>query len=61
MVVNYDGCAIDEQVVNDYVSMVKYLKNHHDTVFRYSSSVFTRVKLGLRFIEKGKVPALQKG
>ncbi|MEM0909734.1 MAG: acyl CoA:acetate/3-ketoacid CoA transferase [Pseudomonadota bacterium] len=62
VIVNYDGCVIDEEVVNDYVAMVKYLeKTHYDIVLRYSSSVFTRVKLGLRFIEKGKVPTLFKG
>ena len=59
VVVNYDGCAIDEQVVNEYVAMVKMLETqYYDEVLRYSSSVFTRVKLGLRFIEKGIVPNL---
>ncbi len=62
VVVNYDGCTIDEHIVNDYVVMVKQLEQtYYKTVLRYSSSVFTRVKLGLRFIEKGIVPNLFQG
>jgi len=62
VVVNYDGCAIDEQIANDYVAMVRHLEEtYYNSVLRYSSSVFTRVKLGIKYIEKGKVPNLFKG
>jgi len=61
VVVNYDRCVIDEQVVNEYVNMVNELEQkYYGTVLRYSSSVFTRVKLGLSFIEKGIKPNLFK-
>ena len=46
-VVNYDDFQIDENVVDDYAEMVRYLSERYYThVSRYTTSAFMRLKLG---------------
>ena len=50
VVVNYDGFRVDEDVEAAYAAMVEDLERRfYGTVSRYSSSAFTRMKLGRAF------------
>ncbi len=50
VLVNYDGFRIDEDVEADYAAMVAELERRfYRVVTRYSSSAFTRMKLGRTF------------
>ncbi len=47
VIVNYDGTRIDEEIQPAYEAMVEDLEDRfYGTVTRYSSSAFTRMKLG---------------
>jgi propionate CoA-transferase len=47
VIVNYDGTRIDEEIQPEYAAMVEDLEDRfYGTVSRYSSSAFTRMKLG---------------
>jgi propionate CoA-transferase len=47
VVVNYDAFEIDENVIDEYASMVRYLTDAYYThVARYTTSAFLRMKLG---------------
>ena len=46
-VVNYDNFVIDEDVVDDYADLVKYVDDtYYLSVQRYTTSAFLRLKLG---------------
>jgi propionate CoA-transferase len=46
-IVNYDGCHIDDAVIDAYAVMVRYMEDRYYTqVTRYTTSAFLRVKLG---------------
>jgi propionate CoA-transferase len=46
-VVNYDNFVIDEDVVDDYADLVKYIDDtYYLSVQRYTTSAFLRLKLG---------------
>ncbi len=47
VVVNYDGCRIDEPVLDAWAEMVRYMEeNFYTRVTRYTTSAFMRMKLG---------------
>ncbi len=47
VVVNYDGCRIDERVLDAWAEMVRYMEeNFYTRVTRYTTSAFMRMKLG---------------
>ena len=47
VVVNYDGCRIDESMLDAWAGMVNYMEEHDYTrVTRYTTSAFMRMKLG---------------
>lgn len=47
VVVNYDGCRIDEPVLDSWAKMVRYMEdNFYTRVTRYTTSAFMRMKLG---------------
>lgn len=46
-IVNYDNFVIDEDVMDDYADLVKYIDdNYYLSVHRYTTSAFLRLKLG---------------
>jgi propionate CoA-transferase len=46
-VVNYDNFVIDEDVMDDYADLVKYIdETYYLSVHRYTTSAFLRLKLG---------------
>ncbi|MBI2312409.1 MAG: acyl CoA:acetate/3-ketoacid CoA transferase [Betaproteobacteria bacterium] len=54
VVVNYDDFQIDENVVDDYAAMVKYMTERYYThVSRYTTSAFMRLKLGEALEQRG--------
>ncbi len=56
-VVNYDEFQIDENVVDDYAEMVRYLtERYYTTVSRYTTSAFMRLKLGEALETRGLSP-----
>ncbi len=58
VIVNYDGARVDEDVEAEYAAMVAGLEaRFYGTVTRYSSSAFTRMKLG-RALVRGRAPHL---
>lgn len=47
VVVNYDAFRIDEEVIDTYADMVRYMvENYYTRVSRYTTSAFMRLKLG---------------
>ncbi len=47
VVVNYDGCRIDESMLDAWAEMVRYMEeNYYTRVTRYTTSAFMRMKLG---------------
>ncbi len=47
VIVNYDGVRIDDNVLDRYAAMVRDMEeNYYETVTRYTTSAFLRVKLG---------------
>jgi propionate CoA-transferase len=58
-VVNYDNFRINENVVDAYAAMVRFLEEHHYThVSRYTGSAFLRMKLGDALERHGVKPHL---
>jgi propionate CoA-transferase len=54
LVVNYDNFQIDENVIDDYSTMVKQLSDKYYTdVSRYTTSAFMRLKLGEALESRG--------
>jgi propionate CoA-transferase len=52
-VVNYDAFTIDDDVVNEYADLVRYIEtNYYLSVSRYTTSGFLRRKLGKELVEK---------
>jgi propionate CoA-transferase len=57
VVVNYDSFEIDENVINDYAALVKYLTDtYYKHVSRYTTSAFLRMKLGEALDSRGVSP-----
>jgi propionate CoA-transferase len=47
VVVNYDAFQIDDELMDAYADMVRYMEeNHYEKVSRYTTSAFLRMKLG---------------
>jgi propionate CoA-transferase len=54
VIVNYDDFQIDENVIDDYLAMVKLLHDKYYThVSRYTTSAFMRLKLGTALEDRG--------
>ena len=52
-VVNYDAFTIDDDVINEYADLVRYIEtNYYLSVSRYTTSAFLRRKLGKELVEK---------
>jgi len=57
LIVNYDGFAIDEDLVGEYAAMVKDVSERfYQSVSRYTTSAFMRMKLGDALSERGLAP-----
>jgi propionate CoA-transferase len=55
VVVNYDSFRIDDTLIDAYAQMIRYMEaTYYNTVSRYTTSAFMRVKLG-RDLEKRNV------
>ncbi len=47
VIVNYDSFSINDSVIDDYISMIRYMEaTYYTTVTRYTTSAFMRMKLG---------------
>jgi propionate CoA-transferase len=56
-IVNYDNFQVLEDLMDDYVDMVKYLvENYYTGVTRYTTSAFQRMKLGAALEKRGVAP-----
>ncbi|MDI3291701.1 acyl CoA:acetate/3-ketoacid CoA transferase [Polyangium sp. 15x6] len=57
VIVNYDSFEMPEDVADDYARMVRYLMDrYYNTVSRYTTSVFLRMKLGDALTRRGVAP-----
>ena len=45
-IVNYDNFNILPELMNEYTDMVKYVMQFYESVTRYTTSAFLRMKLG---------------
>lgn len=58
-VVNYDNFLIDEDVVDDYADLVKYIDDtYYLSVHRYTTSAFLRLKLGKELGKRALSPRI---
>jgi propionate CoA-transferase len=55
-VVNYDNFSIVPELEDDYISMVKYVLRYYESVTRYTTSAFLRMKLGDALQKRGVAP-----
>lgn len=56
-IVNYDGFRIDEDLLEDYTEMVRYLvERYYSGVTRYTTSGFLRMKLGHALEQRAVAP-----
>lgn len=57
VVVNYDAFRIDEEVIDAYTDMVRYMEeNYYTRVSRYTTSAFMRLKLGEGLAKRNVAP-----
>lgn len=58
-VVNYDNFVIDEDVMDEYADLVKYVEsNYYTSVHRYTTSAFLRLKLGKELSDRQLSPRI---
>ena len=56
-VVNYDNFVIDEDVMDEYADLVKYIDStYYHSVHRYTTSAFLRLKLGKKLEARNLSP-----
>jgi propionate CoA-transferase len=55
-VANYDNFNVSPHLVDEYVEMVKFAAGFYDTVTRYTTSTFLRMKLGDELEKRGVAP-----
>ncbi len=52
-VVNYDNFSIVPELEDDYIGMIKYVLKYYESVTRYTTSAFLRMKLGDALQKRG--------
>ena len=55
-VANYDNFNVSPHLVDEYVEMVKYAAQYYESVTRYTTSTFLRMKLGDELQKRGVSP-----
>ncbi|EPR32751.1 hypothetical protein dsmv_3601, partial [Desulfococcus multivorans DSM 2059] len=55
-IANYDNFNVSPHLVDEYVEMVKYAANFYESVTRYTTSTFLRMKLGDELEKRGVSP-----
>lgn len=55
-IANYDNFNVSPDLVDEYVEMVKYAADFYDSVTRYTTSTFLRMKLGDELQRRGVAP-----
>ncbi|WP_428154370.1 acyl CoA:acetate/3-ketoacid CoA transferase [Desulfococcus sp.] len=55
-IANYDNFNVSPHLVDEYVEMVKYAANFYESVTRYTTSTFLRMKLGDELEKRGVAP-----
>ncbi|GJD71791.1 hypothetical protein MMMDOFMJ_4756 [Methylobacterium gnaphalii] len=56
-VVNHDGFKLNENLYDDYASMIQYLQaNYYATTTRYATSAFLRLKMEEALKKRGVAP-----
>jgi len=55
-IANYDNFNVSPHVVDEYVEMVKFAAGFYDSVTRYTTSTFLRMKLGDELQRRGVAP-----
>ena len=57
VIVNYDNVTIDDQVIDAYAAMVRYMVGtYYSDISRYTTSAFMRLKLGGALERRGQPP-----
>jgi propionate CoA-transferase len=55
-IANYDNFNVSPHLLDEYVEMVKYAAGFYDSVTRYTTSTFLRMKLGDELHKRGVAP-----
>jgi len=55
-VANYDNFNVSPHLVDEYVEVVKYAAQFYESVTRYTTSTFLRMKLGDELEKRGVAP-----
>ena len=55
-IANYDNFNVSPHLVDEYVEMVKYAAGFYESVTRYTTSTFLRMKLGDELEKRGVAP-----
>jgi propionate CoA-transferase len=55
-IANYDNFNVSPHLVDEYVEMVKYATGFYQSVTRYTTSTFLRMKLGDELEKRGVAP-----
>lgn len=55
-IVNYDNFNVSPHLIDEYVEMVKYAAKFYESVTRYTTSTFLRMKLGDELQKRGVAP-----
>jgi len=55
-IANYDNFNVSPHLIDEYVEMVKYAAGFYDSVTRYTTSTFLRMKLGDELRKRGVAP-----
>jgi len=55
-IANYDNFNVSPHLVDEYVEMVKYAAKFYESVTRYTTSTFLRMKLGDELQKRGVAP-----
>jgi len=55
-IANYDNFNVSPHLVDEYVEMVKYAASFYESVTRYTTSTFLKMKLGDELQKRGVAP-----
>jgi propionate CoA-transferase len=55
-IANYDNFNVSPHLIDEYVEMVKYAAGFYESVTRYTTSTFLRMKLGDELQKRGVAP-----
>jgi len=55
-IANYDNFNVSPHLLDEYVEMVKYAAGFYESVTRYTTSAFLRMKLGDELEKRGGAP-----